>query len=101
MGGTTPIRHPLQTRPSPSYPDNRQSINEAEAAVRTIVEKFFDEHVPAWCTVRDAAKAEKAEARKAAQAHDDQTETEPEEADLDSNADPHTPQPTSWGVRIE
>ena len=59
------------------------------------MEAFFGEHVPAWCKTRDAAKAAKVDAQKAAQACNGQPETEQEGTVLGFNTAPLAPLPIS------
>lgn len=41
----------------PSYPDERKSVEEAQAAVRQVVSEFFAEHVPAYWVTKGEIKA--------------------------------------------
>lgn len=68
---------------APSYPDNRVSVAEAEAATAAITTGFFGEHVPAW-------KAEMA-----------QWKVEADEAKERGQDEPDKPIPVSWAARIE
>lgn len=82
LNPTTMVSHHSVT---PTYPDRRISVVEAEAATRTIVERFFSEHVPAWKATYTAWELEVA----AVKARDDEEEG------------PHGPAPISWAARIE